>query len=157
MTTPSEFEGVHVSRLIDVRHELTALIKQNLYGGGSKPEGQAALFARSRLDDFVFDMTADKLVKGDVADLAPLKRAIILETYAELLDILDDYSRRFGRGGKAVKQGMSAALSDPDVFGRFNEDHQTKIQAIAAGSSLFAKSRFDRLHLSIRTEAGRYI
>jgi hypothetical protein len=157
MTTPSEFEGVHVSRLIDVRHELTALIKQNLYGGGSKPEGQAALFARNRLDDFVFDMTADKLVKGDVADLAPLKRAIILETYAELLDILDDYSRRFGRGGKAVKQGMSAALSDPDVFGRFNEDHQTKIQAIAAGSSLFAKSRFDRLHLSIRTEAGRYI
>ena len=72
-------------------------------------------------------MTADKLVKGDVADLAPLKRAIILETYTELLDILDDYSRRFGRGGKAVKQGMSTILSDPGVFGQFNEDHQTKI------------------------------
>jgi hypothetical protein len=102
-------------------------------------------------------MTDDKLVKGKLADLVPLKRAIILETYAELLDILDDYSRRFGRGGKAVKQGISTVLSDPDVFGRFNGDHQTKIQAIAAGSSLFAKRRFDRLHLSIRTEAGRYM
>ena len=97
------------------------------------------------------------LVKGKGADLAPLKQAIILETYAELLAILDDYSRRFGLGGKAVKQGMSAVLSDPDVFGRFNGGHQTKIQAIAAGSSLFAKRRFDQLYLSIRTEAGRYI
>jgi hypothetical protein len=90
------------------------------------------------------------LTKGNVADLAPLKRAIILETYAELLTILDDYSRRFGSGGKAVKQGMSAVLSDPDVFGRFNAHHQTEIRAIATGSSLFAKSRFDQLHLSMR-------
>ena len=157
MTTPSEFEGVPLSRLIDTRHELTELIKTNFYGGGSKPEGQAALFARNRLDDFVFDMTADKLVKGDVADLVPLKRAIILETYAELVAILDDYSGRFGRGGKAIKQGMSAVLSDPDVFGRFHADQQAKIQAIATGSSLFAKWRFDQLHLSIRREAGRYM
>ena len=157
MTTPSEFEGVPVSRLIDVRHELTALIKQNLYGRGSKPEGQAALIARNHLDDFVFRMTDDTLTKCNVADLVPLKQAIILETYAELLNILDDYSHRFGRGGRAVKEGMSTVLSDPDVFGRFNADHQTKIQAIAAGSSLFAKWSFDRLHLSIRTEAGRYM
>jgi hypothetical protein len=104
-----------------------------------------------------FRTTDDMLVKGKGADLAPLKRAIILETYAELLAILDDYSRRFGLGGKAVKQGMSAVLSDPDVFGRFNGSHQTKIQAIAAGSSLFAKRRFDQLYLSVRTEAGRYM
>jgi hypothetical protein len=140
-----------------VRHELTALIKKNLYGRGSKPEGQAALFARNRLDDFVFDMMADKLVKGDVADLIPLKRAIILETYVELVAILDDYSCRFGRGRKAIKQGMSAVLSDPDVFGRFDADQQTKIRAIANGSSLFAKSRLERLHLSIRREGGRYM
>jgi len=157
MTTPSEFKEVPISRLVDLRHELTALIKQNLYGGGSKPEGQAALITRNRLDDFVFDMTDDVLVKGKLADLAPIKRGIILETYAELLTILDDYSRRFGRGGKALKQGMSTVLSDPDVFGQFRRDHQTKIEAIAAGSSLFAKWRFDRLHLSIRIEAGRYM
>ena len=157
MTTPSEFEGVPISRLVDLRHELTALIKQNLYGEGSKPEGQAAVITRNHLDDFVFGATDDMLVKGKSADLVPLKRAIILETYAELLAILDDYSRRFGRGGKAVKQGMSTVLSDPDVFSRFNGDHQTKIQAIAAGFSLFAKRRFDRLYLSIRTEAGRYM
>ena|SRR5262245_24958866 len=97
------------------------------------------------------------LVAGDAADLAPLKRAIILETYAELLVILDNYSRRFGSGGKAVKQGMSAVLSDPDVFGRFNAEYQTEIRAIATGSSLLAKRRFERLHLSIRTEAGAYM
>ncbi|MGY2987755.1 hypothetical protein [Bradyrhizobium sp. USDA 4508] len=156
-TMPSEFEGVPVSHLIDTRHELTALIKQNLYGGGSKSEGQAALIARNTLDDFVFRMTDDMFVKGNSANLAPLKRAIILETYSELLSILEDYSRRFGHGGSAIKQGMSTILSDPDVFGRFNGDNQTKIKAIAAGSSLFAKRRFDQLHLSIRTDAGRYV
>jgi hypothetical protein len=157
MTAPPQLEGVPISRLIDTRHELTALIKQNLYGGGSKDEGRAALIARNQLDDFVFHMTDDAITRGNVADLAPLKRAIILETYTELLDILDDYSRRFGRRGKAAKQGMLAVLSDPDVFGRFNADQQARIQAIAAGISLLAKRRLHRLHLSIRTEAGKFI
>ena len=139
MTTPSEFKEVPISRLVDLRHELTALI------------------ARNHLDDFVFRMTDDSLLKGRSADLAPLKRGIILETYVELLTILDDYSRRFGRGRKAVKQGMSTVVGDPDVFGRFHADHQTKIHAIAGGSSLFAKWRFDRVYMSIRTEAGRYM
>lgn len=31
--------GVPVARLIDARHELTALIKSELYGGGDKLEG----------------------------------------------------------------------------------------------------------------------
>jgi len=154
---PQEFEGVPVSRLVDTRHELTALIKQNLYGRGSKREGQAALIARNRLDDFVFRMTDDMLTKGKSADLAPLKRAIILETFAELLTILDDYSRRFGQGGKAIKEGMLSVLSDPDVFGRFSAGQQTEIKAIAGGSSLFAKRRFDQIYLSIRKEAGRYM
>ncbi|MBR0712706.1 hypothetical protein [Bradyrhizobium liaoningense] len=151
------FEGVPVSRLVDTRHELTALIKQNLYGRGSKSEGQAALIARNSLDNSIFGMTDDMLVKGTSANLAPLKRAIILETFAELMEILDDYSSRFGQGGNAVKQGMLAILSDPDVFGRYSAEQQTKIKAIAAGSSLFAKRRFDQLYLSIRKEAGRYI
>ena len=154
MTTPSKFEGVPASRLVEVRHELTALIDQNLYGGGSKPEGQAALIARNRLDDFVFNMTDNILVTGSVDDLRPLKRRIILETYSELLDILDRYARRFGSGGRAVKQGMSAIVSDPDVLGRFDSDRQAQISAIATGWPLLAKGRFDRLHLSIRAEAG---
>jgi hypothetical protein len=104
MTTTSEFEGVPISRIVDTRHKLTALIKENLYGGGSKPEGQAAPIARNSLDKSVFRMTDDMFVKGKSGDLAPLKRAIILETYSELLGILDDYSRRFGGSGKAVKQ-----------------------------------------------------
>jgi hypothetical protein len=102
-------------------------------------------------------MTGDMIATGNVADLLPLKRAIILETYTELLGILDDYSRRFGRGGKAAKQGMLAVLSDPDVFGRFNADHQARIRAIAGGISLLANRRLHQLHVSIRTEAGRFI
>jgi hypothetical protein len=157
MKAPLEFEGVPISHVIDVRHKLTALIKENLYGGGSKSEGQAALIARNHLDDFLSNLSADTILKGDAVGLVSLKRAIILETYAELVAILDDYSCRFGRGGKAIKKGMSAVLSDPDVFGRFDADQQTKIQAIATGSYLFAKWRFDRLHLSIRREGGRYL
>ena len=89
------------------------LIKQNFYGGGSKPERQAALIARNSLDEFIFAMTNDTLVTGNVDDLRPLQGGIILENYGELLKILDDYARRFGSGGKAVKQGMSA------IFARF--------------------------------------
>ena len=99
----------------------------------------------------------DSLTKGNAADLAPLKRSITLETYAELLDILSDYRGRFGQSGKATKQGMSAVLSDPDVLGRFNPDHQGKIRAIATGSSPLAKRRFDQLHLLIRREAGQFM
>ena len=125
--TPSELAGVPVSRLVDIRHDLTALIKQNLYGGGSKTEGQAALIARNSFDDFVFNTTDKMLVAGSVDDLRPLKRGIILETYGELLEILSDYARRFGNGGKAVKQGMSAIATDPDVLGRFDSVRQAEI------------------------------
>jgi len=69
-----------------------------------------------------------------------------------LLEILEDYPRRFGNSGKAVKQGMSAIASDPDVLGRFDSVRQAEIQAIADGLSMFAQGRFDRLYLSIRTE-----
>jgi hypothetical protein len=157
MAIPSEFEGVPISRLIDIRHELTALIKQNLYGKGSKDEGRAALLARNKLDEFVFNATDDIFTRGNSADLVPLKRAIMLETYTELLNILGDYRARFGRGGKATRQGMLAIVSDPDVFGRFYPDHQGKIQAIVTGSSLLANRRFDRLNLQIRTQAGRFM
>jgi hypothetical protein len=94
MTTLSKFEGFPATRLVDLRHELTALIKQHLYGGGSKPEGRAALYTRNELDDFVFNifnMTDNMLVTGSVDDLRPLKCGIILGTYSELLNILDDY------------------------------------------------------------------
>jgi len=48
----------------------------------------------------VFDATDDDLTKGNSDNLLPLKQAIILETYSELLDILDNYGGRFGRGGR---------------------------------------------------------
>ena len=47
---------------------------------------------------------------------------------------------------------MSAIVFDPDVLGRFDSDRQAAIRAIAAGWSILAQGRFDRLQLSIRTE-----
>ena len=99
-------------------------------------------------------MTNNTLVTGSVDDLRPLKGGIILENYGELLKILDDYARRFGSGGKAVKQGMSAVACDPDVLGQFDNVRQAEIQAIASGLTMLAQGKFDKLHLSIRTEAG---
>jgi hypothetical protein len=40
MTTPSEFEKVPVSGLVDLRHELTALIKQIFMVGAQRPKGE---------------------------------------------------------------------------------------------------------------------
>ena len=149
--------GVPLSRLIDVRHKLTALIKGSLDGVESKEEGRAALIARKGLDEFFFHTTDNMLVSGNVADLDVLKRAIILETYGELLDILDNSWWRFGRTGRAAKLGMLAVTSDPDLIERFNFDDRAKIQAIASGRSFLAKRRLNALHLSIRTRAGRFM
>src|SRR5215470_2020820 len=75
--------GVPLARLIDLRHELTALIKSELHGGGNKVEGRAALITRQRLDDFFFHTEQSQFAGGNVADLDVLKRAITLETLAE--------------------------------------------------------------------------
>jgi hypothetical protein len=131
--------GVPVSRLIDARHALTALINRNVDDPGSKTERSAALIARAGLDNFIFRTTPDILVKGTVADLAGLKRAIILESYAELLDLLEKSFRRFGAGGKAAKRGMEAIASDPEQIDRFDPEDRGEIRAIASGFSLFAK------------------
>jgi len=157
MTTPSDFEGVPLSRLLDTRDNLTALIEQNLYGRGQKSEGRAALIVRNRLDEFLFNISPDTILKGEHTDLLPLKRGIVLQGYAELIAILDDYSSRFGSNGNAIRKGMSALSSDPDVLGRFTAEQQARIQAIGRGYSYFAKKRFDQLHLSIRREAGSYM
>jgi hypothetical protein len=75
--------GLPISRLVDTRHELTALIKSELYGtGGNKIEGRAALMARRRLDEFFFHTEQSQLTQGNVADLDVLKSAIILRRSA---------------------------------------------------------------------------
>jgi hypothetical protein len=80
-----DMTGVPISCLIDARHELTAIIKENLHETGSKEELRAALIARNGLDEFFFHTTDEILVKGNVTELVGLKRAIILSTYSELL------------------------------------------------------------------------
>ena len=62
--------------MIDVRHELTALIKSELYGGGDKTEGRAALTARRGLDEFFFHTQPRG---ATAAEHDVLKSAIILD------------------------------------------------------------------------------
>src|SRR5208337_3474949 len=99
----SELSGVHVSRLIQIRHKTTANIKFNLYGGGDRNEGRAALQARDSLDDFIFKAEQTDLVRGQIKETNVLKRAIILETFGELLEILDRGRELGGGTRKGIK------------------------------------------------------
>lgn len=153
----SEVEDVSISLLMDARQEFTRLIKENLYGGGLKSEGRAALIARNALDERLFAMRNNELMKGKATDLIKIKNAIVLERYSELLVILEDYAGRFGKGAKAIKQGMLGIIRDPDVFGQFSAKHQAKIKKVATGFSWLAKRRFEKLHRLIRAEAAKYL
>ena len=52
-------------------------------------EGRAALIARRTLDEFFFHTQQLNVVPGNVADLDVLRSAIILETLAEQVELLD--------------------------------------------------------------------
>ena len=142
--------GVPVSRVVDLRHQLTALIKSELYGGGSKTEGRAALMARQRLDEFFFRTEQSQFAQGRVTDLAPLKRGIILETLAELVDLLDQARNAGGGSIRGLRAQMQKLVNDPDRFARFNDEDKAALRKMADGSALFVKSRFNRLHVAIR-------
>ena len=101
---PYHDPGVPASYLIDLRHELTALIKSELYAGGNKMEGRAALIARRGLDGFFFHTEQSQLTRGNVADLGALKRAIILETLAEQVTLLEQARDAGGTPEKASRR-----------------------------------------------------
>ena len=66
-------------------------------------EGRAALVARQRLDEFLFRTEQSQLTRGNVADLAALKRGIILETLAEQVTLLEQ-ARNAGGGSEKVSR-----------------------------------------------------
>jgi len=153
----SELSGVHVSRLIQIRHKTTANIKFNLYGGGDRNEGRAALQARDSLDDFIFKAEQTDLVRGQIKETNVLKRAIILETFGELLEILDRGRELGGGTRKGIKAEIKKLMHDPDRLNRFNDNDKAAIREIASGLAIFAKSRFDRLHVALRRRARQFM
>jgi hypothetical protein len=150
--------GVPLSRLIDTRQELTALIKAELYGGGDKMEGRAALMARRGLDEFFFHTEQSQLTRGNVADLDVLKGAIILETLAEQVDLLDQ-ARDAGDGSqKGIQAEMLKLMDDPDRFDRFNDKdiwyaNPRYEQAANNPSVKAAKQAYDEALAKARAEA----
>lgn len=151
----AESTGVPLGHLISARHKLTALIKTELYGGGSKVEGRAALIARRQLDEFFFRTVPSDLAQGDVSELEPLKRAIILETLTEQISLLEQ--ARDGGSWKGIQAGMLMLMDDPDRLERFNDEDKATIRKIAHGWSFLATIRFNRLHEVIRRRATPYL
>jgi hypothetical protein len=149
-------EPITPSRLVDSRSKLTANIKFNLYRGGDRDEGRDALIARNGLDDFIFKATQEDLVQGRIEMTDPGKRAIIIETYLELVDLLD-HARITGGTRRGIKAEMQKLINDPDRFDRFNDDDKAAIREMARGLAIFVKIRFDRLHESLRRRAGRFM
>ncbi len=149
--------GVPLARLIDTRHELTALIKSELYGGGNKMEGRAALIARQHLDEFFFHTEQSQLTRGNVADLDALKRAIILETLAEQVTLLEQAREAGGGSRKGIKAEMLKLIDDPDRLDQFNDKDKAAIRELARGVTFFAKIRFDHLHEAIRRRGIPYM
>jgi hypothetical protein len=153
----AEPDGVLLSRYVNVRHKLTANVKFNLYGGGDTNEGRVALVARRGFDDFIVKATPDFLVGGRIEDLAVLKRAIILETFGELLDLLNG-AREAGRGtGKGIKAEMQKLMNDADRFDRFNDKDKASIRRMARGLAILVKVRFAHLHKALLRRASKFV
>ena len=153
----AEAPGVPLARLVDARHELTALIKSELHGGGNKTEGRAALIARRHLDEFFFHTEQSHLVRGNVADIEGLKRAIILETLYEQVTLLDQARDAGGGSQKGIKAQMLRLVEDPDRFDRFNDEDKAAIRKIASGAAFFARTRFNQLNEAIRMRGIPYM
>jgi hypothetical protein len=149
--------GIPVADLADIRHMLTASIRHNLYGIGDRNEGRDALRARTSLDQWFFK-GKENLAEGSSGDgLVPLYRAIILETFCALVELLDNARKAGGGTRRGIKAQMLELIADPDRIGRFNDADQAKIREIADGLAVFAKVRFDRLHVAIRVRAGQFM
>jgi hypothetical protein len=109
------------------------------------------------LDEFFFDIEQSQLARGNVADVDALKRAIILETLAEQVTLLEQARDAGGGSRKGIKAQMLKLMDDPDRFDRFNDEDKAAIREIARGVSFFARIRFDHLHEAIRKRGIPYM
>ena len=135
--------------MIDVRHKLTALIKSELYGGGDKNEGRAALRARQGLDELFLE--PGKLPDDVTKDLM---RATVLVTLAEQSALLTQARDAGGGSIKGIKAELFKLIEDPDRFDRFIDADKAAICRTACGVSFLVKRR---LHVIDDTIRGRGI
>ena len=90
-------KALPLRKVIRTRPELTANIESNSHSDGAKDEGRKALAVRKLLDEIIFGATASDLVDGDLGGLDHVRRAIVMETIAERLQILEGSTRRRSR------------------------------------------------------------
>jgi hypothetical protein len=105
------------------------------------------LSARYKLDEFFFKAEQTPNVG---------KKAIILDTFGELLEILD-HAHDTGRTHKGIKAELQKLVEDPDRFDRFHDRDKAAIREMARGLAIFVKIRFNHLHESLRRRAGQFM
>ena len=137
-------KALPLGEVIRTRHDLTANIEFNLYGDGAKEEGRTALAVRNSLDEMIFGATASDLVNGDSGGLDHLKRAIVMETIAERLHILEGIYKIAKKNRSSVKQEMANIIVDRDRFERFTPNHRGIMKTAASGSVFLATWRLKR-------------
>ena len=86
-----------------------------------------------------------------------MRRAIILQTYAEIIEILEDYSKRFGYTAKGIKQGMGAILSDPYLIGRYADREQAMIKDVYNSWRFSTVKKYEELYYGLRRGGAQYL
>jgi hypothetical protein len=145
-------QKISLSKFIDLRHKLTENIEFNLYGDGSKDEGRKVLAVRDALDKTIVMATSADVVGGDARGLDHMKQAIVLETLAERMQILEGISRSAKGTAIGMKSEMINLLIDPDRIQKFIPSHQNIIKSAASGSVLLARWRFNKIMRGIQDQ-----
>lgn len=127
-----------MSQWTEIRHMLTDNIRRNLYERGSREEGRRALKMRDTLDETFFNMAEKDLTPGPTGEtgLSSLRKAIVFETAAEHMEIIERAVRQANGDAQKLKLEMSKIADDQDNFGRFSPQHRRMIKDTISYSSL---------------------
>lgn len=147
-------QSSEISQWIDIRHKLTANIQFNLYGAGDKEEGRKALKLRNVLDESIFRITPKDMMRGDMAGVPAMIRAINLENLSEKMALLEGIVREAKI--TSTKQELVSFIMDPDKLERFSHAHQQLLKDGATGLKFFANRKLNKV-IDALQEEGRLL
>lgn len=145
----------HISQFINLRHKLTENIVLNLFDKKNLDEGRSALSIRDKLDETIFNTTAEDMVDGDMGGIPHMQRAILLENLSERMKIIEDVQKDAKSFGSKV--ALMTLLSDVDRLDRLIPIHKALVELGAKGFPLLAKRRINKIAKELRKEASNYL